>query len=88
MAPDPGLTARLERLLLERLHLKVPSASTDLIAGGFLDSLSLVELLLALEEEMAVRIKIDDLEIDNFRTLANLAQFIAARAGGGRSSLP
>jgi acyl carrier protein len=56
---------------------KPPSPDADLIEGGVLDSLALVELLFAIEQELGVEIPAERLEIERFRTLASLAELVA-----------
>ena len=73
------LKNQIATLFLTRLHLDVPSTDTDLIETHLLDSLGLVDLLLCLEQELAIDINIDDIEIDNFRSIARIAEYMAAR---------
>jgi acyl carrier protein len=54
-----------------------PDPDADLIEGGFLDSLALVELLFAIEQELGVVIPAEKLEVERFRTLARLAELVA-----------
>jgi acyl carrier protein len=68
---------RVRRLLADRVHIDVPSPDTDLIEGGFLDSLALVELIFQLEQEFEVSVPLDDLEIDRFRTVTNIGELMA-----------
>ncbi len=77
---------RLRALFLESLHIEGPSADTDLFETGMLDSLQLVELLLQLEQQFGFRIKIDDIELDDLRTLARIAGLLAARTGATDAS--
>jgi methoxymalonate biosynthesis acyl carrier protein len=70
-------TERVQRLFVETLNTQAPAADTDLIEGGLLDSLALVELLLALEREFGVTIALEELEIDTFRSVASIVDFIA-----------
>ena len=77
-----AVTDRVQRLFVETLNLQAPSPETDLIEGGLLDSLALVELLFALEREFGVSIALDQLDIDTFRSVRTIAEFIdGARAG-------
>ena len=73
------LRNQIATLFLTRLHLDVPSPDTDLIETHLLDSLGLVDLLLCLEQELGIDINIDDIEIDNFRSITRIAEYIAAR---------
>ena len=45
-----------------------------------MDSLTLVQLLLALDQEMGIAPDLENLELDHFRTIAKIAEFAVARA--------
>ncbi len=75
---SPWLTA-LARLLAENLYVEVPAEDTDLIAAGVLDSLMLVELLVQIERTFDVTIALEDLDLEQFRTLRDMARYIAQR---------
>jgi acyl carrier protein len=77
-----AVTDRVQRLFVETLNVEVPSPDTDLIEGGLLDSLALVELLLALEREFAVTIALENLDIDSFRSIRSIAGFVEDTKGG------
>jgi methoxymalonate biosynthesis acyl carrier protein len=74
------VTRRLARLFAERLNTEVPAADTDLFETGILDSLRFVELLATLEESFGVRVSVEELEIDDFRSLARIADFLIAKS--------
>jgi len=76
-----SLYARLRAVFADDLHVEVPSPETDLLATGRIDSVGMVELFLQLEKRFGIRVEMEDLEIDHFRSLAALATFIAARSG-------
>jgi len=71
------LEQRIGGLFLTRLHLEVPSADTDLFGTGILDSMGFVELLACLEEEFGIRVPLDDMDMDAFRSLGRIAAFVA-----------
>ena len=73
------LEERLAETLAEVLHVDVPSRETDLIRTGRLDSVGLVDLLLRLERTYGVRVEMEDLEVDQFRSLGTITAFVAAR---------
>ena len=82
MLTDANTTIeRLDALFVECFHIEVPSPDTDLLETGILDSLQFVELLLQLEQHFGFRIRIDDIELDDLRTLARIARLVAANAG-------
>ncbi|MGH7590614.1 MAG: acyl carrier protein [Gemmatimonadales bacterium] len=74
----------LATLFAERLHVEVPSAETDLLASGRIDSVTMIELLLLIEERFGVRIDLAEVDFDHFRSLASMAEFVAAH----RSAAP
>ncbi|HSL20173.1 MAG TPA: acyl carrier protein [Vicinamibacterales bacterium] len=82
MSATPDLQDRIARVFSGSLKLDIPSADTDLFESGVLDSLAFVELLLHLEREFGVTTSVDDLELDNFRTIGRIAWFVSARIGG------
>ena len=73
-----AVTGRLGALFAETFHIEVPSPDTDLLESGLLDSFQFVELLLQLERRFGVRVRIDDIELDDLRTLARIARIVAA----------
>jgi methoxymalonate biosynthesis acyl carrier protein len=70
----------LDAMFFEGLQIKVPSPDTDFIETGMVDSLQFVELLLQLEKRFGCRIDIDDIELDDFRTLDSIARLVATRS--------
>jgi methoxymalonate biosynthesis acyl carrier protein len=73
------LTERVHQLFVEALTMDVPSPDTDLIETGRLDSLALVELLFALEQRFGVDLSLGELDVENFRTLRRISDFVAAQ---------
>ena len=69
----------IERLFADRLNTEVPTTDTDLFESGILDSLRFVELLAALEEAFGLRVSVEELEIDDFRSLSRIAKFVAGK---------
>jgi methoxymalonate biosynthesis acyl carrier protein len=75
-----AIIERLGALFVEAFHIEVPSPDTDLLESGILDSFQFVELLFQLEQKFGVRVKIDDLDLDDLRTLGRIAQLVAANS--------
>jgi D-alanine--poly(phosphoribitol) ligase subunit 2 len=75
---------RILTLFSTALNIEVPSVDTDLFDAGVLDSLAFVELLLQLEREFGVAAALDDLQPENFNSVARIAAFVAARVGASR----
>ncbi len=72
---DP-LIPELAGMFADVTGSKPPGPDADLIEGGALDSLALVELLFAIEQELGVEIPVERLEVERFRTLASLAELV------------
>ena len=64
--------------IFEHLNIEAPEAGIDLFETGVLDSLAFVQLLLQLEERLGVTVSLEDLEIDHFRTIEHIVDFITA----------
>ena len=71
------LKDKLVEIFSQYLNIEAPASDTDLLVTGIIDSLALVELLLRLEQTFGVQISVDNLELDDFRTLDSIARFIA-----------
>jgi acyl carrier protein len=68
---------RLGAVFVESFHIEVPSADTDLLESGILDSFQMVELLSELEQRFGFRINIEHIELDDLRTLSRIARLVA-----------
>ena len=79
-----SLQAELTALFAKRLGVEIPSPDTDLLASGRLDSVTFVELLLQLEKRFGLRVELDDVDVENFRSLAAIAAYIADRRAAGQ----
>jgi methoxymalonate biosynthesis acyl carrier protein len=87
MISEIDLHWQLMHLFASKMNLTVASIDTDLIGSGLLDSLKLIDLLLQLEQEYGVEISLDDLEVDNFRSIASIAAFVARRDGDFKETI-
>lgn len=66
----------LASLFPEALGIDPPGKDVDLIEGGVIDSLALVELLFAIERRFGIEIPPDRLEVQRFRTIGRLADLV------------
>lgn len=82
MIDTPDLESQIAGLFTERLQVDVPSPDVDLFAAGVIDSLMFVKLLAGLEERFGFQLRFEELEIDDFRTLRDIARFVAAKRAG------
>jgi acyl carrier protein len=73
---DQQITARIQRIFEDTFNISAPAPQTDLIKTELLDSLGLVTLLLEIELRFRTEMPLESLEIDDFRTIENIAQLI------------
>jgi len=66
-------------IVTEIMHEKemgVLGDETALIEDGIIDSMGLIELVLFIEKQFGVAVAEEDMDIDNFRTLNSLTEYI------------
>ncbi|MCD2189017.1 acyl carrier protein [Actinomycetospora soli] len=71
------LRTQVADVVSDRAGIDVPSAEEDLLEAGLIDSLALVTLIVALEENFGVQLPLDDFDIERFRSVASMADFLA-----------
>ena len=86
MVDESEIGGAIMAFLRERFGLEPAGAEANLIEDGTLDSMMFVDLVLFIEERYGVVAEVDDLEIDNFATVARIARFVAERGGRDRSA--
>jgi len=74
-----SLQDRIGNVFVQHLHIQPPSPDKDLIESGTIDSLTLVELLARLEQEFSIRIPLDDIDLNQFRSIARIGEFIRTK---------
>src|SRR5438309_6385221 len=72
-----NLIGNIQELFADKLLVEVDSLDTDLLEAGLLDSLALIQLLVHLEERFGVKIAVDELEIEDFRSITSIARLVA-----------
>lgn len=63
-------------IVCETLTIETITFEEDLIDSGLLDSLSLVQLMVALEEEFNIRIEPGELDFDDYRSVKSMTKMI------------
>ena len=81
-----NLIREIQALLEETLSIQV-EAETNLFETGVLDSMTLVQLILQLEEKFRFRLPMEDIEVEPFRSVTKIAELVANRTGNGSSQL-
>jgi D-alanine--poly(phosphoribitol) ligase subunit 2 len=80
MSASHILCDQIRNVLGNDLGLDIPSAETDLLEAGILDSMSFVELVLQLENKFGIRVNFEDVDFGDFRTVEKIADFVASRS--------
>jgi acyl carrier protein len=86
LSHENAIIGQLDALFVENFHIEVPSSHTDLLDSGILDSLQFVELLVQLEQRFGLRIKIEDIELNDLRTLSRIARLVAANGAAAETA--
>ena len=77
------IETRLQKLIVDRLFLKIEpesiKAEASLIDDYGVDSVSLLELVVGLEDEFGIQIEDGDFNVANFESVAALTVFVQAR---------
>lgn len=77
--------ARLKKMIVERLFMKVAPEDIEddksLIDTYGVDSVSLLELVVGIEEEFGVPVEDDDFDVQHFETVTALAAFVREKGG-------
>lgn len=77
---ETAILAFIARLAPPELSANL-SADTSLLGSGILDSLSVVELMTFVSEELGFEISDDDFTAENFDTVGSLVRLIARKRG-------
>lgn len=76
-----SLTNDLHRIFRDHLQVEVPDNDMNLMENGIIDSLALVNLILAIEEEFQVSISLEETDLQNFETINKLNSLILELRG-------
>lgn len=76
MQHDRNLAGDISAVLRDHLSVMVQSPDQDLLETGLVDSIGLVELILQLEDRFGLSLPMEDLEIDDFRSINRIADLI------------
>lgn len=86
ITPEP-MQEQINHLFRECFHIDVPAPDTDLFESGALDSLQIVELLLQLEQRFDLKLEIEELDLDDLRSIERIARLAARGQGGSAQAL-
>lgn len=81
---NDSIYIEVAKFFVRILHIEVPSATTDLFKSGILDSQNFIELLVHLERKFDASVGLDDLELDNFRCIETIVNFVSKRRNSAK----
>lgn len=76
MNQKPLIRTSVTSIVCKTLTLETIAFEEDLVDTGLLDSLSLVQLMVALEDEFDIRIEPEDLDFDDYRSVKSMTEMI------------
>jgi len=82
MSTDAQLLDRVMHLFERKLGLVVSSPDADLFNTGTMDSLAFVNMLLQLEKEFGVRITLENIDLERFRSVTKIVEYIGSQIHG------
>ena len=82
---DAADIARAQLIFEDALNVPAPDPEVDIIDSGLIDSLALVTLIFELEQEFAVQVPLETLEVEDFRTISNIVRMVHALKGEAAS---
>lgn len=74
------IVERVRLLVREVLSVEVPSDHTDLIESGLIDSLAVITMIAEIERDFGIELPLEELDIDQFRTIHRIADFLGQTA--------
>jgi D-alanine--poly(phosphoribitol) ligase subunit 2 len=78
MATDTSTVNRVRLLIEDVLSIEVPEGDIDMVDSGLLDSLAVVSLIAGIEEEFELELPLEELDVEQFRSVDSIAQLLAA----------
>lgn len=76
------LQARVKQFIVENFYVSDPAelaGDTSLIAGGYVDSTGMLELIAFLEGEFGIKIEDQEMIPGNLETIARIAAFVSTK---------
>lgn len=80
MSTSEELLLRAQEIVAEVVELDL-GPDDDILRSGRLDSLGLIELIAAIEQELGASVSLGDLDIEDFRTARSIADFVESPGG-------
>ena len=75
---EAEVVERIQRIFADALKIDAPAPDMDIIYSGLLDSLTLVTILLEIEEDLGVRIALESVRLDDINSIGNIARLVTS----------
>jgi acyl carrier protein len=85
--PDTVSSHLIVTLIRQVVGIDVVDPTTNLLATGIIDSLAFVSLLLAIENEFAVSIDVNSLDLEDFQSVERITRFVRLQLSGPSPSV-
>jgi methoxymalonate biosynthesis acyl carrier protein len=69
----------VKRFILSSINIEHLNDDDDLFESGFVNSLFAVQLMTFIEKTFAIEVEMDDLDIENFKSLNAAAAFVVRK---------
>ena len=80
-AAEGGIKETVRRFILSSINLPNLGDDDNLFETGIVNSLFAVQLMTFVEKTFAIEVEMDDLDIENFKSLNATAAFVARKNG-------
>lgn len=75
---------KINDYILQNVSLDSLDYDLDIFDEGLVSSLFAIELMTFLEKNFAIKVTMDDLDMDNFKSVNSITQFIEYKTAGER----
>ncbi len=76
---EQDLRDQIKKIFTDNLNVEVATDDTDLLENQLLDSMGIVDLLMHIEQHFGVTIGLEELEIEDFRSVGRIASKVGSR---------
>jgi len=80
-AEENGIKETVKRFILSSITIADLDDDDDLFESGIVNSLFAVQLMTFIEKTFAIEVEMDDLDIENFKSLNAAAAFVVRKNG-------
>lgn len=80
---------KVRKFIIENFYVAEPSELTDdasLLAGGWVDSTGMLEVISFLEEQFGIQIADSEMLPENFDAISRIAAFVARKQGAANAA--